>query len=118
MKLRLPVLLLLSATTASCYHFRSWRVSSDSTPEELYDVAGCAACHGKDRWGTEQAPSLQGLSANWSVAKLAAYIAEPSAHRDARLEQIADEYEAEMPGSDFLSQEQRERLAEWLLGFE
>jgi mono/diheme cytochrome c family protein len=117
MKLKTPLTLLLAlGSLSSCYHFRSWRVPSDATPEVMYDRAGCAACHGADRWGTEQAPSLRNLAAHWSVQELAEYIAEPSAHRDERLEAIAAEYEAEMPGSGFLSREQRESLAEWLLG--
>lgn len=116
--MKIPALatLLALASLTSCYHFRSWRVSDGDPPEVLYERAGCAACHGADRWGTDQAPALQNLSKHWDVRGLAAYIAAPTEHRDERLQQLAVEYEAEMPGAGFLSQEQRESLAEWLLG--
>ena len=113
-----PTLLLLLVFVSSCYHFRSLRIPDDATPEVMYERAGCAACHGQDRWGTDKAPGLRELAAHWTVDQLAKYIAEPGEHRDARLEELDRLYETEMPGSGFLSRPQREALAEWLMGYE
>lgn len=107
----LPLLLV------GCYHFRSWRVRDDATPPELYVQAGCAACHGDERWGTDRGPELRELAAHWTVEALAAYIEAPAERRDERLDALDARFETDMPAAAFLSLEQREALAEWLLGY-
>ncbi len=111
------LLAILALVTTGCWHFRGWRIPDDATPEQMFERAGCASCHGADRWGTDKAPGLRELTAHWTVERLAAYIAAPSENRDERLDALDQRYDSDMPGSAFLSQQQRTQLAEWLLGY-
>lgn len=118
MRQAISTLLLLAASLVSCQGLGSQEIPEDAAPAEMYERAGCATCHGADRWGTDTAPGLRELTAHWTVARLAAYIEAPAEHRDDRLDALAERYSSEMPGNIALSTTQRQILAEWLLGYE
>ena len=82
----------------------------------LFDDGGCAVCHGDAGEELDSGPPLTGLAEYWDVERLAAYVRDPSEFRQAPRDLDAGvEYEAEMPAYDYLSEEELQLLARWLL---
>jgi len=92
---------------------------SNSAPSgsALFRVARFGDCHGGDLAGTDGAPSLLGLAANWQRDALAEFLNDPAPvmAKDARLAALDLTYSAEMPGCPDLTSAQREALAGSLL---
>lgn len=85
--------------------------------ERLYDEWGCAACHGPDRAGTENAPPLTAASDHWTVDAFAKYLLDPQSvvASDPRLSKIGEAYaDMEMPPFDF-PLEEREAVTAWVI---
>lgn len=88
--------------------------------DSLYRSWGCATCHGESGRGTAKGPALGGLSHNWEIQTLAAYLQNPLAarERDERLQILSKRYfplsmpAVELPAAD------REKLAAYLLSLE
>jgi cytochrome c553 len=90
---------------------------SSPAAEAYYRTWGCSICHGIDRRGGKNAPSLERLDASWSVASLADYMLDPARFResDARIRKLAARYpKMTMPPTDQPEPERR-TLAAWLL---
>ena len=92
----------------------------DSSPPDgaaLFKAQNCVQCHAPDGSGTNLGPTLQGKKQYWTRAKLAAYIAKPSATiaGDARLKQQSAKYSLPMVDYPYLSEEQRLALADFVL---
>jgi mono/diheme cytochrome c family protein len=88
-----------------------------SRPESLYASWGCAICHGSDRRGGKNAPSLAKLDSSWSVETLADYLKDPARWRasDARIGKLARRYpKLTMPPTD-RPEADRRAVAAWLL---
>jgi mono/diheme cytochrome c family protein len=85
----------------------------------LFQDEGCPACHGDLAGGIEGAgPALRDLAPYWDVERLATYLEDPEAFREANPdfdERRDTAYELEMPAYDYLSRDQRELLGRWLL---
>ena len=83
----------------------------------IYEYQGCYVCHGDDGGGKSLGPALRGLSANWTREELVHFFVDPDAacEADARLAELRGRYPAAMAKYDNLTEEQRTRLAEWLL---
>jgi mono/diheme cytochrome c family protein len=83
----------------------------------IYELQNCANCHWPAGEGTARGPALDGLAAEWTPGRLAAFLAEPDGFReaDARLRALERAYPGEMSRYDNLSAEQRLTLAHWLL---
>ena len=89
-------------------------------PAALYKSWGCSICHGVDRRGGKNAPSLAKLGSDWTVDTLADYILEPGRWResDPRVRKLAERYpKLTMPPSRHPESERR-ALAAWLLSGE
>lgn len=84
--------------------------------ERLYDEWACAACHGADRLGTENAPPLATVRANWTIDALAEYLLDPQkvVASDERLRGLGETYVVEMPAFAFPAEE-RAAVAAWLI---
>jgi len=96
--------------------------ASESTPPPsdaaaMYKSWGCWVCHGADRKGGANAPSLVGLGSRWTVETLSGYILDPARWResDARIRKLAEQYpKLTMPPTKKPESERR-ALAAWLL---
>ena len=66
----------------------------------VYVAEGCGLCHGDDRAGTEIGPPLTGLADHWQTENLAAFLRDPAPMlaSDPRLQEMAPNFETEMPG--------------------
>lgn len=91
--------------------------SNGAVGAEIYAVSGCAACHGDDLRGSNLAPSLRGLGQSWRQADLAGFFSSQNraVALESRLGTLSKEYQVVMPPYDYLSAEQRDTLAGWLL---
>lgn len=86
----------------------------------LYRGKGsCAPCHGKQGQGTNMnlGPALTGLAEHWDVASLSKFLADPAAvvGDDARLAEMASNYNSPMPPAASLSDGEREAVAAYVL---
>ena len=111
-KLLVPALLF---TFASC-SMRE-QPAAGATGAEIYKASACATCHGEDLSGTGLAPTLVGLSANWTPDALAKFLGspDPARVRSSRQAKLDLEFSADMPTYDNLSAEELIRLAGFLL---
>jgi mono/diheme cytochrome c family protein len=107
-----PVLL---ATLPACSMRK--QPADGSTGEQIYRDSACATCHGEDLLGTGSAPTLLGLAENWEREALVEFLFEPSAFRkgNKRLVKLDLQFSADMPGFANLSDDERDRLAGFLL---
>lgn len=83
----------------------------------IYAKANCAMCHGVDRTGKPVGPALLTLKQNWTLGKLEEYLTDPQgfSDSDSRLSEQRQQYTMKMPAPN-ISQEERHKLAQWLLG--
>lgn len=91
--------------------------SPAGSAENLYRSWGCSICHGIDRKGGKNAPTLTRLSPEWRVDTLADYLLDPAKWResDPRIGKLAERYpKLTMPPSNHAESERR-ALAAWLL---
>jgi mono/diheme cytochrome c family protein len=65
----------------------------------IFRADGCPTCHGQDRMGTINGPSLEGLRARWTEDALERFLRDPSTARraDPRLRQLSQRYKTSMP---------------------
>lgn len=83
----------------------------------LYEKGLCNVCHGDDRRGNENAPTLDNLGRNWDEESLAGYLKDPAKARatNPRIRELAERYGSlEMPPWSAPEAERR-ALAAWLL---
>ncbi len=87
------------------------------TGADLYNSLNCADCHGKNMEGTNMAPSLLGLKANWSKTELINYLRNPSDYRNTdRIKKLHKKYpNSIMPQFDGTDVKKLGILAEYLL---
>ncbi len=85
---------------------------------EIYVLQNCHNCHGERREGNSRGPALQDLGRHWTRDTLARFLADPAPflERDERLQALRRPYSDDMSRYDNLTEEERERLAEHLLG--
>jgi|GEM_PF-2470096 len=83
----------------------------------LFQENGCVDCHGDDRLGGEDAPSLMGIRAHWTEKKLAKYIYNPEFYMvsNPAILKRNPGYDQAMPPFTHLSLEDRMILARWVL---
>ena len=83
----------------------------------LYQVQGCATCHGSAGEGALTGPPLAGSSARWKREDLAAFLADPESFvaRDPRLAQQKKKFMMPMQAFAHLSKEERLELADHVL---
>jgi len=84
---------------------------------KLYQVQGCATCHGSAGEGALTGPPIAGSSSRWKRDDLAAFLAEPESFvaRDPRLAQQKKKYMMPMQAFTHLSMEERLQLADHVL---
>jgi len=113
-RLSLPWCLLL-ASVASCSLYGT--PPEGASAQEIVEVSRCTSCHGENLEGSEKAPSLANLQANWDRSSLAAFLADPEAARakNPRLQIFDTMYGSPMPSYDHLTLAHRTTLAAWLL---
>jgi mono/diheme cytochrome c family protein len=77
----------------------------------------CPTCHGQDRMGTNNGPSLQGLRTRRTEENLIRFLRDPSAfgQTDPRLKQVAERYKTVMPGPLRSDEARLQTLARYLL---
>jgi len=85
---------------------------------EIYRLQNCANCHGDRGEGTSRGTALRELGLHWTRDDLADFLADPDVvlTRDARLQAQRRPFSGAMSRYDNLTQDERERLAEYLLG--
>ena len=85
--------------------------------ETIYILQNCANCHGESLEGTPRGPSLMELNTHWDRSTMAEFFADPvtMAKQDARLSAMVKKYGTGMSTYDNLSQNERLRLADYLL---
>lgn len=83
----------------------------------IYDAQHCAMCHGENRDGTDMAPPLRALATYWDEDKLVRYLNDPAAFQEAEpsFRETRRQYDMEMPAFDQVPEDDRRRLARWLL---
>jgi cytochrome c551/c552 len=83
----------------------------------LFEENACVDCHGEDRKGGEAAPSLFGIRAHWTEAKLVEYFYNPEFYMVSDPTVLARNpgYEITMPPFLDMSEEDRSLLARWVL---
>lgn len=84
----------------------------------LYEVNACYTCHGRAGEGTPMGPAIQGASQHWTREQLTEYLLDPQSfvERDERLRQQMSRYPARMASFKHLDEEERGRVAEFVLG--
>ena len=115
----LPVL-LLGFTGLSCSPTSEAPAQESETVRKgrrIFLSDACPTCHGQDRMGTNNGPSLQGLPTRWTEENLIRFLHEPSAFRqsDPRLQQLADRYKTVMPDPLRSHEARLQTLARYLL---
>jgi len=92
------------------------RPRSELSGAELFALVKCDACHGPGGAGTFLGPRLERIAANWSRADLSEYIRDPAPfrERDARLRELSRGFTAHMRAFPELSDDERDRVADWL----
>ena len=84
----------------------------------IFEDWACADCHGNNGEGSEDAPPLTALAANWTLETLAQYVSDPATfvEKDARLQKMSESYpDTDMPAYDVFPAEERRALAAYLL---
>jgi cytochrome c2 len=83
----------------------------------IFRADACPTCHGQDRAGTINGPSLEGLRGRWTEDNLIRFLRDPSAARrtDARLRQLAERYKTSMPSPARIDEARMRTLAGYLL---
>ncbi len=83
----------------------------------LFEENTCVDCHVEDRKGSEAAPSLLGIRAHWTEAKLVKYFYNPEFYMVSDLTVLARNpgYEITMPPFLDMTEEDRSLLAKWVL---
>lgn len=115
-----PSLLVALLALAACGGGSSSGAASDGpSGEGLFTTQACHTCHGRAGEGTSLGPTLSDLSRHWTREDLVTYLADPEAFvaRDARLKTLAGRYMSHMASFGHLSEEERGRLADFVLGF-
>jgi cytochrome c2 len=89
------------------------------TGEGVYKAANCEMCHGKELQGSNLAPELTDLAANWEAAALAEYLIDPEGYteNDVRLKANSVQYKLPMPAwkQTGLGEPDLDLLVGWLL---
>lgn len=77
----------------------------------------CAFCHGVAGEGAMLGPALDGLTADWDIEELTAFISDPPAYMasHARLTELAARYQMPMPKPGDFDESDSRVLARWLL---
>lgn len=85
---------------------------------ELINSFGCITCHGNDLKGTEMAPTLYGLEANYSRDNLINYLRNPNSFMDSdRFKAFKQKYKnVIMPSYNNRDVKDLGKIAEYLLG--
>ncbi len=85
--------------------------------EQLYREQNCVQCHGPLGEGTQLGPSIADKRSYWNRESLAAFLADPQAYsaRDERLAAQGRQYLMPMVKFLTLSQEDRLRIADYVL---
>ncbi len=116
-----PLLVLLLAFTGlSCSPTSEAPAQESETVRQgrkIYVSDACPTCHGQDRTGTNNGPTLQGLRARSTEEHLIRFLRDPSAFRqtDPRLSQLAERYKTVMPGPLRSDEARLQTLARYLL---
>ena len=85
---------------------------------EIFELQLCANCHKEDGSGGWLGPPLRDLGRHWDREDLARFLAAPSDwNEDDRLAGLRQSFSSEMSSYDNLSEEERLRLADHLLGW-
>jgi mono/diheme cytochrome c family protein len=107
------VFLLLAACSGN-----DTRAGSAPAGQSLFALQACATCHGDHGQGSMLAPALVGAHASWTREKLAEYLADPQGYaaKDPRLSKQGKGYMQPMPSYKLLKPEERESLADYVLG--
>jgi mono/diheme cytochrome c family protein len=84
---------------------------------KIFRVDACPTCHGQDRTGTNNGPSLEELHQRWKEDDLIHFLRDPSAARrtDPRLRQLAERYKTSMPSPARTDEARLKLLASYLL---
>jgi cytochrome c551/c552 len=87
------------------------------TAEALYVDLGCAKCHGEERQGQRSGPPLNALADRWTEDSLVEYFVDPKAvmEDNPRLKYMAEEYPIVMPAYPDTSEEDLQKLAQFIL---
>ena len=85
--------------------------------ETIYILQNCANCHGESGEGTKRGPAFIELNTHWDRSAMAEFFAHPKAvaKQDARLSAMIEKFGSSMSTYDNLSQNERLRLADYLL---
>lgn len=116
MILRLLVLFTLAALLlTSCLGRKA--VPEGASGAEIYVLQNCRLCHEEDGSGSGRGPALGQLRTNWTVEQLVSYLSDPAPfiEADPRLKKLEDTHSLPMPRYHNLTEQQRSRLAVWLL---
>jgi mono/diheme cytochrome c family protein len=83
----------------------------------VYAAQTCGTCHGQSRQGSNTAPPLRDLAANWNEETLVAYLRDPLSARagNPRLEELARRWTSEMPATQFTDGAKLRSLVRYLL---
>ena len=84
---------------------------------QIFQSDACPTCHGRDRTGTNNGPSLQGLRSRWNEEDLIRFLRDPSVfkHADPRLKQLAARFKTTMPSPAKTDEARLRTLADYLL---
>lgn len=87
------------------------------TGAQLYELHGCAVCHGAGGEGRSLGPPLVGLAAHWERAALAEFLREPdvAVAADERLAEVARRFPSRMKPYRNTTGEERLRIADFVL---
>ena len=87
------------------------------TPEAMYVDLGCAKCHGPEGEGQRSGPPLDTLAERWQQDTLIEYLKYPKdfVETNPRLSYMVEQYPIAMLGYPDLSDEDLEKLANYLL---
>lgn len=114
------LVLLLGFTGLSCSPTSKAPAQQSETARQgrqIFLSDACPTCHGQDRMGTNNGPSLQGLRTRSTEENLIRFLRDPSAFRqsDPRLKQLAERYKTVMPGPLRSDEARLRTLAGYLL---
>lgn len=87
------------------------------TGEQLYQDQNCVQCHGPTGQGTNLGPSLHDKKSYWNRDQLARFLADPQAYaaKDPRLSEQGKQYLMPMVKFLTLTEEERLRVADYVL---
>lgn len=111
---------ILGSADVACSKAKQPAAQESATVGEgrrIFRADACPTCHGQDRAGTINGPSLEGLRGRWTEDDLIRFLRDPSAARrtDARLRQLAERYKTSMPSPARIDEARMRALAAYLL---